>query len=211
MKKLLIGLLAALTVLSIGAYASSEPSGGAHHVDAHTSASVVDAYTSASLTKTALTGDDLAAAAELLAAHCSDLATLAETKAPGYTPPANSTVGQIMTVNPDGCVGLSSISEWMYVPAERGNDQVVLELTYGQNCLNISEPGDRGTLLVTIDGTSYLVHLSTLESDELVYTDEAYAAGEFDSHYSGAESHLSSFTITCEVLAIESTQMLIFG
>ena len=212
MKKLFIFLLAAVMLLSVSAYAS----GGSRGPDAHTSASekadeLVDAYTSASLTKTLLEGDELDSAAALLASHCSDLATLAETQKPGYTPPENSTVAQIMTVNPDGCVGLSSMSEWKYIPQNKGNDQVILELTYGQNCLNINQPGDRGTLLVMIDGTSYLVHLNTLESDEQVYTDEAYEAGEFDSHYSGAPNRLSSFTITCEVLSIETSTMLIFG
>lgn len=45
------------------------------------SAETVDAYTSASTTKTLLAGDDLTAAEELLAAHCSDLATKAEAAA----------------------------------------------------------------------------------------------------------------------------------
>lgn len=212
MKKLFVFLLAAMMLLSVSAYASGE----SHHPDAHTSASPasgapVDAYTSASLTKTKLASGELDDAAALLASHCSDLATLAETQKPGYKAPENSTVAQIMTVNPDGCVGLSSMSEWKYIPQDDGKDQVILELTYGQNCLNINQPGDRGTLLVIIDGTSYLVHLNTLESDEQVYTDEAYEAGEFDSHYSGAANQFSSFTITCEVLSIETSNMLIFG
>ncbi len=202
MKKILICLFAAAMLLSVCAYASGEASGDA---------AVVDAYTSASLTKTLLEGDGLADAAELLSTHCSDLASLAETEEDGYTAPENSAVAQIMTVNPDGCVGLSSMTEWRYDIVEDGNDLVTLELTYGQNCLNINEEGDRGTLLVIIDGVSYLVHLNSLGSVEHVYTDEAYEAGQFNSHYSGAENRLSSFTITCEVLSIETSTMLIFG
>lgn len=198
MKKILAFLIASILLLSVGAYASAEPT------------AEVDAYTSASLTKTTLSGDELTAAAELLVQHGSDLATLADTQVPGYTAPVGSMPAQIMTVNPDGCVGLSTITEFHYYPMEDGRDQVVLELTYGQNAVNLGEPDARGTLLVRIDGTSYLVHLDVIDYDEQVYTDEAYAAGEFNAHYSGASNAFSSFTITCEVLSIETSQLLIF-
>ena len=169
----------------------------------------VDAYTSASTTKTLLAGEELDTAAALLAATCSDLAPLAQTKVEGYTAPSGVNA-QIMSVNPDGSVGMSTISEWKYVQNADGKDQVIVELTYGQNALNLSEEGARGTLLVLVDGASYLVHLDVLESDEQVYTDEAYNAGEFDAHYSGAANQLSSYTITCEVLSIEMSHMLLF-
>lgn len=172
-------------------------------------AEVVDAYTSASATKTLLVEDAATAAAALLAANCSDLATLAETQVEGYTAP-NGVSAQIMSVNPDGSVGLSTISEWKYVPVEGGADQVVVELTYGQNALNLSEDGARGTLLVRLEGLSYLVHLAVVESDEQVFTQEAYDNGEFDAHYSGAGNQLSSYTITCDVLCIETTPILMF-
>lgn len=191
MKKLFALVLALLCAMSMTAMAEE-----------------VDAYTSASATKTTLEGEELAAAGALLAANCSDLATLAQSKAEGYVAPSGVNA-QIMSVNPDGCVGLSTISEWMYIPAETG-DQVVVELTYGQNALNLSEDGARGTLLVILDGTSYLVHLDVIDSDEQVYTDEAYEAGEFDAHYSGAPYHLSSYTITCDVLSIETSKLLMF-
>ena len=169
----------------------------------------VDVYTSASATKTMLEGEALTAAGVLLAQNDSDLATLAQTKVEGYTAP-NVALGQIMSVNPDGSIGLSTISEWQYVQNEAGQDQVIVELTYGQNALNLSEDGARGSLLVRLDGVSYLVHLDVVESDEQVYTDEAYQAGEFDSHYSGAPNKLSSYTITSDVLSIETTNMLMF-
>jgi hypothetical protein len=114
-------------------------------------------------------------------------------------------------VNPDGCVGISTITEWQYIPQEDGNDQLVLELTYGQNALNLTEPDARGTLMVIADDVTYLIHLAVLDADEQVYTDEAYAAGEFNSHYSGAENHFSSYTITCEVLSIETSYLLLFS
>ena len=154
----------------------------------------VDAYTSASTTKVTLSGEELSAAGALLAANGSDLATLAQTKEEGYTAPD----------------GTNTISEWKYVQGEDGKDQVIVELTYGQNALNLSEENARGSLLVMLDGVGYLVHLDVVESDEQVYTDEAYNAGEFDAHYSGAADQLSSYTITCDVLSIETSNLLMF-
>ena len=178
-------------------------------VGAQALAQEVDAYTSASMTKTLLSGEELDAAAALLAASGSDLATLAQTKAEGYTAPSGVNA-HIMSVNPDGSVGLSTISEWKYVQNADGRDQVIVELTYGQNSLNLSEDGARGTLMVLLDGAGYLVHLDVVDSDEQVYTDEAYNAGEFDAHYSGAANQLSSYTITCDVLSVEMSRLLLF-
>ena len=178
-------------------------------VGAQALAQEVDAYTSASMTKTLLSGEELDAAAALLAASGSDLATLAQTKAEGYTAPCGVNA-HIMSVNPDGSVGLSTISEWKYVQNADGRDQVIVELTYGQNALNLSEDGARGTLMVLLDGAGYLVHLDVVDSDEQVYTDEAYNAGEFDAHYSGAANQLSSYTITCDVLSVEMSRLLLF-
>ena len=61
-----------------------------------------------------------------------------------------------------------------------------------------------------LDGAGYLVHLDVVDSDEQVYTDEAYNAGEFDAHYSGAANQLSSYTITCNVLSVEMSRLLLF-
>ena len=178
-------------------------------VGAQALAQEVDAYTSASMTKALLSGEELDAAAALLAASGSDLATLAQTKAEGYTAPSGVNA-HIMSVNPDGSVGLSTISEWKYVQNADGRDQVIVELTYGQNALNLSEDGARGTLMVLLDGAGYLVHLDVVDSDEQVYNDEAYNAGEFDAHYSGAANQLSSYTITCDVLSVEMSRLLLF-
>lgn len=178
-------------------------------VSASALATQVDAYTSASPTKTLLTGEALDTAATLLSQSGSDLATLAQTQVEGYVAPQGVTA-QIMSVNPDGSVGLSTISEWKYEVVEGSADQVIVELTYGQNALNLSAEGARGTLLVRLDGTSYLAHLDVVSSDEQVFTQEAFEAGEFDAHYSGADNHLSSYTIVCDVLSIESTNLLIF-
>lgn len=192
MKKILsLMLCAALCLMSIAAVAET-----------------ADTYTTASATKTVLAGEAYDAAAAALVAHCADLATLAETKVEGYAVNPLLVNAQIMSVNTDGSVGLSTISQWKYVDGEK--DQVIVELTAGQNQINLSKPGACGTLLVKIDGACYLVHLAVVESDEQVFTQEAFDAGEFNFHYSGAPNQLSSFTITCDVTAIEQTYALIF-
>lgn len=171
---------------------------------AETAENTVDAYTSASLSKTTLAGDDLAAAVELLVANSSDLATKAETLAEGYVA-QESHVAQLLSINPDACVGVSTISEWKYVPSENGNDCLMMELNAGQQTANLSKPNARGSLLAILDGMCYLVHFKVVDADEQVFTKEAYEAGEFDKFYGEnyASRELSSFSITTEVLCIE--------
>lgn len=169
----------------------------------------VDAYTSASTTKAVLSGDDLTAAAALLVSKSADLATLAESEADGYAAP-ESAFAQIMSVNPDGSVGLSTISQWKYVQGEDGLDQVIIQLTYGQNAVNLATVGNSGSLLVAIDGTYYIVHLTTAEVVEMPYSDEDFNAGKFNAYYSGAEAQLTQYDITLDVGAIETTSMIMF-
>jgi hypothetical protein len=166
----------------------------------------VDAYTSASTTKKLLEGADLAAAAEALAANSADLATLADSKVSGYAAP-QSALAQIMSVNPDGSVGLSTISQWKYIPAD---NQVHIQLTYGQNALNLNAVGARGSLLVKIGDLAYILHLDVAEAIEKVYSDEAFNAGEFNAHYSGADAHFSQFDIFLNVLSIETSGAIMF-
>ncbi len=170
-------------------------------------AETVDTYTSASATKTPVTGDALAALAPVLEAQSSTLATKAETEAEGYTAKEGTTNAQIMSVNPDGSVGLSTISEWKYV-ADDANGVVTIKLTYGQNALNLASVGARGTLLVKANGAACLLHLEVTDVDVLHYTAET--AGQFDAHYSGAEAALDEYHITMRVLAVEQTYALIF-
>ena len=77
-------------------------------------AETVDAYTTASATKTVLSGDELAKAEQVLMAQSSLLSSADEAKAEGYVPKEGVTTAQIMSINPDGSVGLSTISEWKY-------------------------------------------------------------------------------------------------
>jgi hypothetical protein len=166
----------------------------------------IDAYTSASSTKITLRDAAFDAAAKALQAGSSDLASAAEAKVAGYSAP-KGLIGNVMSTNPDGSVGISTISEWVYIDVE-GTDSVKLQLTEGQNALNLGEVGRRGTLFIpdaTVDGKNvrYLVHLKVVSVDILKYSDEAYAAGKFNSHYSGKPGKKSQYTFTCDVLAIE--------
>ncbi len=166
----------------------------------------VDAYTSASRTKTTLSGQDLNVAAEALQTGSADLASAAEVRAPGYIR-REGAIANVMSTNPDGSIGISTISQWAYF-RENGGDMVKLQLTEGQNALNLAETNRRGSLFVsdlTVGGKDvrYLVHFKVVGVDTLKYSDEAYAAGKFNSHYSGQQDKKSQFTLTCRVLAIE--------
>jgi hypothetical protein len=168
--------------------------------------SYVDAYTSASETKATLSGDAFDAVAKALQTGSSDLANLATTKAAGYVAP-KSFIGNVMSTNPDGSVGISTISQWSYT-VKPGADTVTLQLTYGQNALNLAEVDHRGTLYVpgvTVNGTSgkYFIHFKVVSVDVLKYSDEAFNAGKFNSYYSGKDGKKSQYTLTCQVLAIE--------
>lgn len=170
----------------------------------------VDAYSSASDTKTTLTGPAFDAAAEALQAGSAKFASAAEAKAPGYEAKMGTT-GYIMSTNPDGSIGISTIGMWIYSHGGAA-DTVKLQLTEGQNALNLAGVDRRGTLFVpglTVDGKEvrYFVHLKVVHVDELKYSDEAYEAGKFNTHYSGAQKKKSQFTLTCEVLSIEEVSM----
>jgi hypothetical protein len=168
----------------------------------------VDTYTSASeaTTKATLSGAAFDAVAKALQAGSSDLANAATAKAAGYVAP-KSYVGNIMSTNPDGSVGISTMTQWAYAMKD-GADAVTLQLTYGQNALNLAEVGHRGTLFVpgvTVNGTAgkYFIHLKVTKVDVLKFSDDAFNAGKFNSFYSGKEAKKSQYTLTCQVLAIE--------
>lgn len=169
----------------------------------------VDTYTSASSAKTEIAGEDLTALAEKLEAQSSLLSTQAEFSAEGYVAKETATNAQLLTVNPNGAVNISTISEWQYnADTEGGLGQVKMKLTYGQSPLNLSEVGAGGTLVVMVDGTAKLLHLNTVSCDVLEYSDEAYDNGEFDHHYSGSAEQKDEYHITCDVLKIETTFVL---
>ena len=166
-------------------------------------AEAVDAYTTASSTKTVLTGDALAEAEAVLVAQSSLLSSVDEAKAEGYVAKEGVTTAQIMSINPDGSVGLSTISEWKY---EAGKAYV--RLTQGQNALNLAQVGATGTLLVKGQGPTYLLHLKATDVTVLEYSEET--AGQFDQYYSGAANLLNEYDITFDVTTIEQTFALMF-
>ncbi len=166
-------------------------------------AETADAYTTASATKTVLTGDALTAAEEVLMAKSSLLSSADEAKAEGYQAKEGTAIAQILSVNPDGSVGLSTISEWKY---EGG--KVFVRLTEGQNALNLAQEGAAGTLLVKGEGPWYILHLKAVAVTVLEYSAET--AGQFDQYYSGAANALNEYDIEFDVGAIEQTSMLMF-
>ena len=166
----------------------------------------VDAYSSASETKHFLSGDEFGAASQALQAGSSDLASLATTKQAGYRAP-KSLIANVMSTNPDGSVGISTITQWAYT-AKGGNDELMLQLTYGQNAKNLAEVGNRGTLFVpgvNVNGKSnkYFIHFKVTKVDVLKYSGADFDAGRFNSFYSGKAGKKSQYTLSCAVLSIE--------
>ena len=121
----------------------------------------------------------------------------------GYQQKEGTTTAQIMSVNADGSVGLSTISEWKYE-----NGKAWIKLTHGQNALNLAKEGAAGTMLVKAQGPVYLLHLKTAAVTVLEYSEET--AGQFDQHYSGAANALNEYDIEFDVTAIEQTFALMF-
>ena len=166
-------------------------------------AETVDAYTTASTTKTILTGDALAAAEEVLMAKSSLLSSADDVKKEGYQAKTGTATAQIMPINPDGSIGLSTISEWKY---ESG--KVFVRLTQGQNALNLAQDGATGTLLVKGDSGYYILHLKMVAVTVLEYSEET--AGQFDQYYSGAANALNEYDIEFDCPVIEQTFALMF-
>lgn len=194
------------------------------------SAEVVDTYTSASLTKSFVEGDDLTALAAVLSESGADIATKAQTQAEDYQRMYGKHVN-IMSVNPDGSIGMSTIGYWRYVNNRvdggdvtitagdwqfhgrgEGTDQVVIQLTEGQNALNLYEGGvgTRTTLMVKLDDGVYLLHLNIADVHVQEFDQTAYDAGEFASGYSGADRQARSFYFIFDVLSIEKSNQLMF-
>ena len=185
MKKLFALLIAALLLCGVAA------------------AETVDTYTSASNTTTVLSGDELVAAEAVLIAKSSLLSSADEAKAEGYQAKEGTAAAQIMSINPDGSVGLSTISEWKY---EGG--KLFVRLTQGQNALNLAQEGATGTLLVKGEGPWYILHLKAVAVTVLEYSEET--AGQFDQYYSGAANALNEYDIEFDVTTIEQSFALMF-
>ena len=172
-------------------------------VSAAALAETVDAYTTASVTKIVLTGDALAEAEAFLMAKSSLLSSADEASAEGYQAKEGTGIAQIMSINPDGSVGLSTISEWKYE-----NGKVYVRLTQGQNALNLAQEGATGTLLVKGESSYYIVHLKMVAVTVLEYSEET--AGQFDQYYSGAANALNEYDIEFDANTIEQSYAIMF-
>ena len=101
--------------------------------------------------------------------------------------------------------------DWTYTRRGEGADQVVFQLTDGQNARNLAAQGIGGrcTIQVKVERTTYLIHLNTVEIFEQKFTQEAYDAGEFATGYSGADRQATSYYFVCDVLSIEQTNSIL--
>lgn len=189
---------------------------------------LVDTYTSASLTKSYVEGDEAAKLAELLTVSGADIATTKQANEPGYEKMYGMHVN-VITVNPDGCPGMSTIGYWRYVNNREGGadvtisaadwtytrpgtgaDQVVFQLTDGQNARNLLTDDARCTIQLTSNGANYLIHLDIVEVFAQEFTKEAFDAGEFATGYSGADREATSYYFVGNVLSIEKSYAIQF-
>ena len=166
----------------------------------------VDSYTSASIPKVNMTGDDLETVKVSMSQVCSDLASLAETQKGGYTFPDEINV-QILSVNPDGTPGLSTIHAWKITPEK---NTVEVELMDGQNARNLGETGTRGSMIVKLESGYYMIHLNVTNVDIMEYSEENFNEGKFNSMYSGQANQQSQYHITMDILAIEKCPDMLF-
>ncbi len=196
-------LLAVCCVLGVAAFASGESS-------AEVVEEQVDAYSTASLSRTVVVDDDFMTALTALMEIDSDLATAAAAAAEGYEEPANAVYAQVMSVNDEGSVSLSTIHAWMVEYDEELDEATVtIVMTYGQTISNLLEEGDRATILVHGE-MYYLLHVETESVIALEYSDEAYEAGAFNVDYSGSENALTEYTVTLRIYALETTWAYLF-
>lgn len=210
MKKLLILCLSALVLVgcSSNSSATSEETTAPQTSEATTTTEetiYADTFTSASLTRNVLSGNALNEAYTALANLSNDLATLADSQVEGYSAP-ESKLAQVMSVNPDGSIAMSTIHAWKVDPEAQ---TVTIVMTEGQTISNLTEVGKRGSILVHGD-LYYNMHVEVADVVKLDYSDEAYNNGEFNVDYSGKDNQFAEYTVTLNILTIESTPLYIF-
>ena len=204
MKKL-ISAIALTAVLTLAGCASSS----AAPASAADTSTRPDTYTSASLTRTRLADSDFDAAVEKLSASSNDLATKADSEKEGYKEP-ESTFAEVMSVNPDGSVNLSTIHAWK-VENNGGTAELTVVMTDGQTIENLLDEGDRGSVMIHLDDGYYMLHIETEKVVTLEYSDDAYNAGKFNMSYSGKDAKLSEYTVTFKIYDIETSPVYMFG
>ena len=208
MKKLLILCLSALVLVgcSSNSSATSEETTAPQTSETASEETIyADTFTSASLTRTVLSGNALDEAYTALVSLSNDLATLADSQVEGYSAP-ESKLAQVMSVNPDGSIAMSTIHAWKVDPEAQ---TVTIVMTEGQTISNLAEVGKRGSILVHGD-VYYNMHVEVADVVKLDYSDEAYNNGEFNVDYSGKDNQFAEYTVTLNILTIESTPLYVF-
>ena len=101
---------------------------------------------------------------------------------------------------------MSTIHAWKVDPEAQ---TVTIVMTEGQTISNLAEVGKRGSILVHGD-VYYNMHVEVADVVKLDYSDEAYNNGEFNVDYSGKDNQFAEYTVTLNILTIESTPLYIF-
>lgn len=205
-------LFAAIAVLALAGCSASATSSTTSSNSAETSsvveAETTDALTGASSTRTVLSGDDYDAAIENLVSLSNDLATQAETEESGYEAPESETYAQVLSVNTDGSVAMSTIHAWKVEKTDDGA-QITVVMTDGRTISNLIHEADRGTIIIHGDAY-YILHIENTNTVILPYSEEDYEAGKFNSAYSGAEEEKNEYTVTFNIYELESTYVYMF-
>lgn len=205
MKKLFTALTA---LLLVGCSATSTTTSTEEKVTTTSETATVDTKTGASFTRSALSGDDLDAAIKDLEACSNDLATKADSEKDGYEEP-ESKYAQVMSVNDDGTVSMSTIHAWK-VEGEGEDATITVVMTDGRTISNLAAEGKKGTILIHGEESYYLLHVETKDVVTLEYSEEDYEAGKFNMSYSGASNELTEYTVTFTITELESTQVYMF-
>ncbi len=203
MKKLLAAVLA--VVMLAGCSAKQET---VQNETQNDGVQYVDTYASASTSRIPMVGEDFDAGIDELISISNDLATKAVATADGYVAPENAKLAQVMTVNPDGSVGISTIHAWKVEKTEDGA-QVTVVMTDGQNIQNVLEEGTKCTIMAHAS-KYYMMHAKTAEVVKLEYSDEAFEEGLFNVDYSGAKAGLCEYTVTFDIYALEGSFAFMF-
>lgn len=203
-------ILAVLAVLTLSACASSSSAETVSSLKTSTveeTEVTTDTVSGASSTRTTLSGDDYDEAIDDLISISNDLATQSETEEAGYEAPEEH-YAQVMSVNDDGSVAMSTIHAWKVEKTDDGATITVV-MTDGRTISNLIATGAKGTILIH-GNAYYLLHVENIDTTTLAYSDEDYEAGKFNSAYSGADEEKNEYTVTFDIYDLESTYVYMF-
>lgn len=166
----------------------------------------VDVLTTPSASRKVMMGADFDAGVEALIAVSGDLATKAQTEAEGYVAPEGRKYAQVMSVNADGSISMSTIHNWKAQKTDDGA-MITIIMMEGTTIGNLIEVGKRGTVMINTENGYYMNHVEAIDVQELKYDAEKVANGEFDPLYTGSEENpLSQYTVTLNVYEMLNTR-----